>query len=36
VDPDPVGWGADATRRVAPPVLGEDDEDDVGDPAEPS
>jgi hypothetical protein len=24
VDPDPAGWGADAARRVAPPVLGED------------
>jgi hypothetical protein len=27
VDPDPAGWGADATRRVAPPVLGEDGDD---------
>jgi hypothetical protein len=27
VDPDPAGWGADAARRVAPPVLGEDDGD---------
>ncbi len=27
VDPDPAGWGADAARRVAPPVLGEDDDE---------
>ena len=31
VDPDPAGWGADATRRVAPPVLGEDDDHDARD-----
>ncbi|NMO90134.1 WXG100 family type VII secretion target [Actinomycetospora sp. TBRC 11914] len=47
VDPDPAGWGADATRRVAPPVLGEADDDRPDDdpprddrpgdvPAEPS
>jgi hypothetical protein len=29
VDPDPAGWGADAARRVAPPVLGEDDGGDT-------
>lgn len=25
IDPDPAGWGTDAGRRVAPPVLGESD-----------
>jgi hypothetical protein len=28
VDPDPAGWGADAARRVAPPVLGADEDED--------